>query len=720
MAQAASAGGTQPTPLGGDVAPPRPTDMEMLHEGIKNPGDPGYGAKDFLKNLVPGLQPLQAAQNLLKIGNRGYKKDVADIQAEGQQGRLSPTATSVLQYPSNVMEAATRIGGETATPANAALGVASLHPALRIPIAAYGAITGGKSAIEGLKDLQPGVNKGEGSYAGGGLNPLNWNMNPDALEKTLLGTSAVAGSVALGASGKAPTLTNLRNPGGPPPPSVEAKPQHIDTAASLIESPGGKFDSHEVATKVTTDLRNEAARTNLNPDRFTGREGAKLGLKVVDDTIASKEAEVNALTKPALQDTIHGNPVAKAMRAEITDELRTNEPLVAENIEKEAAKMDRPMSVEDLDNYRKRVNKEQNSFYRKAPGAQIGSEVETQAQVAGLKAARKLQYEYVGNKAGVDPAAIQKMQDTEANLITTRNSIDKQYNTASKAQADVDAQSSRSVKEQLFGVQGKVPSVGSVKSGLVKSATGAVTKKLGLSVGPIESLNNKFKTIFKDLGPHQPSVQPPAPAPSAVQAAPAGAPQSKLPFGPSPLYDIRQTGVPPPAQGSLPLTSGLPKLPPAQAELPLSGAAPSSPARVSSAAKATAEGGGGHTGADISSEELKRGTNFIVPETGVPTWHGAKYAPQETPSGGSHITVFKAARELKPGEYSLGGDSKFRVNEGPTLKPTQVLKVKSMVDEINKGKALPEVSVQRPDGSTLRIKREYLEEAVRKGYKLTK
>jgi hypothetical protein len=65
---------------------------------------------------------------------------------------------------------------------------------------------------------------------------------------------------------------------------------------------------------------------------------------------------------------------------------------------------------------------------------------------------------------------------------------------------------------------------------------------------------------------------------------------------------------------------------------------------------------GGHAGGGVSSvEELARpGQNYVVPQSGSPTYHGKSFAPESTPRGAAHVTV------LPSGE--------LRVNEG-TLTP---------------------------------------------------
>lgn len=50
---------------------------------------------------------------------------------------------------------------------------------------------------------------------------------------------------------------------------------------------------------------------------------------------------------------------------------------------------------------------------------------------------------------------------------------------------------------------------------------------------------------------------------------------------------------------------------------------------------------GGHAGGGVSSvEELARpGKNYVVPQSGPPTYHGKSFAPESTPRGAAHVTV---------------------------------------------------------------------------------
>ena len=73
---------------------------------------------------------------------------------------------------------------------------------------------------------------------------------------------------------------------------------------------------------------------------------------------------------------------------------------------------------------------------------------------------------------------------------------------------------------------------------------------------------------------------------------------------------------------------------------------------------------GGHAGGGVSSEEelARPGTNYVVSKQGKLTYHGKSFAPEETPTGGAHVTVLP--------------DGKFRVNDG-TLSPTMETALKN-------------------------------------------
>ena len=50
---------------------------------------------------------------------------------------------------------------------------------------------------------------------------------------------------------------------------------------------------------------------------------------------------------------------------------------------------------------------------------------------------------------------------------------------------------------------------------------------------------------------------------------------------------------------------------------------------------------GGHAGGGSASEEelARPGKHYIVQKNGSVTYHGKSFAPEETPSGGAHVTV---------------------------------------------------------------------------------
>ena len=75
-------------------------------------------------------------------------------------------------------------------------------------------------------------------------------------------------------------------------------------------------------------------------------------------------------------------------------------------------------------------------------------------------------------------------------------------------------------------------------------------------------------------------------------------------------------------------------------------------------------GQGGHAGGGVASEEeLNRpGTHYIVKRSGDFTYHGKSFAPEETPAGAAHVTVFSKG--------------KFIVNAG-TLSPSMETSLKN-------------------------------------------
>jgi hypothetical protein len=302
--------------------------------------------------------------------------------------------------------------------------------------------------------------------------------------------------------------------------SVTPMPKQIESLASLVDSRAGKIDPHEIAQSALEPLRNEAAKQGITTSQFKGRSGGQLALKIADDAIESHENEVATISKPFLSRTISTQPIADAIRSGVTPELLKNAPEVASRIEGEAAKFDGADTLQNVNDFRVRMNKELTAFYKKGTSQQIATDVETTSQEAGVKAARQLQYDAVGNMAGVDPQYIRQIMNREGSLIDAKTSLEKEYNTTSKAQAQAVSQS---LREKTLGVQGKA-SLQDIKSSIIKGTLG---------MKPIDVLNARLKSMFGDLGPHQPPVQP---------AAPGGIP----PIGPNrPMLGAGQYPMPP-------------------------------------------------------------------------------------------------------------------------------------------------------------------------------
>jgi len=325
---------------------------------------------------------------------------------------------------------------------------------------------------------------------------------------------------------------------------VKTAPHRVEALSSLLDSRGNKVDTFEKAGSTIDAVRNEAAKQGITENDFSGREGNRLGLQLVDDAAASHDLEVDNISRGYLQDKVDMSPIAKAYKSVITDELRKNEPEVAQKVEDQANKFNKAGELQEVNDFRERINKERNSFYKKSEAQKAVTDVEDRAEIAAVRAARKLQYEYVGNKAGVDPAYIKDLMDREGHLIDVRNDLDKIVKGTSKSQSNAVSQT---FKEKLFGTKGK-PEISDLKTGFWK---------MMLGMKPVDILNARLKTIFGDLQ-----------APRAFNR-PTSAPGGVPPVGPNRLalppvrgpYEMPASSVPEPKglpPASLPTQENIP------------------------------------------------------------------------------------------------------------------------------------------------------------------
>lgn len=299
-----------------------------------------------------------------------------------------------------------------------------------------------------------------------------------------------------------------------------------ESLSSLLDPRAGKENTFKLSQSTAGAIRNEAARQGIKQSQFKGREGNELGAKLADDAIASHNDEIEGLAKPYMNDRLDMKPIADAARAEITDEMRNNAPELVRRIEKDANSVDRYGTLEEVNDFRKRMNEDLNSYYKKGTSEKLASGRDVAATEAMARTARQIEYDYIGNKSGVDPKYIRDLANRESDLIDVRNDLNKRVNDASSQQSKA---VSKTLREKLAGVKG-VPKISNLKSGALESLVG---------MDPVDVLNERFKTIFGRLGDYQPSIQPPAPG----GTPPIGPNRPQLPpgqyaAGPSPIQAI--------------------------------------------------------------------------------------------------------------------------------------------------------------------------------------
>lgn len=561
---------------------------------------------------------------------------VAGREEAGQHlAALTGQTPSLLEHAQNVVSGmGADLMSSLATPKNEALAATALvAPVTRLPILAYNAAEGAYHA------LRPGANVPE-RLGGAG--------------------QAILGGVgtAVAAPGFAGNVRNLRLP---------VKPAaRVEALGSLIDSRGGAVDPHAIASDVSPVIRQQLAKDQVDIHALKGRAAGQAVVKSVNNAIQAHSNEVALLSRPYANALVDQSPIADAYRGKITPELRANEPEVAARLEDEARKFDQPAKLSQVNELRVRLNRETSAAQGKPLGGLRKSDLETQADMAAVQAARQVQYDNLARLSNTPVERIRQLQRTEGQLLETRDSIAKELNRASAEHTEA---VSRTMREKLTGAH---PS----QHGLVRAAV-----KETLGPKPLDVFNNRLKTAFGDVGP----------APTPGQITPPSQPSSQPPSGPSSSGSpTLKPSTPPASPPSRPFVerraTPRPTMEPSYFDTRF--------AELRSALKQTTDvtereqigraiedlkrqkagtlaqptpstqptaAQGGHAGGGVSSiEELNRpGKNYIVSRNGQISYHGASFAPESTPAGATHVTV------LPSGE--------FRVNAGQTLTSTQEL-----------------------------------------------
>lgn len=309
-------------------------------------------------------------------------------------------------------------------------------------------------------------------------------------------------------------------------PAANILPKHVEALTGLIEDKGGTVDPHETATAALPHLRETAVRMKVDPSQLNGREAGQATLKVAEQAVHDTQDEFNTIKKPYENVLVDQKPIADAYRAAITPELLANEPKVATALEKQAKKFDQPAPLEQLNQFRTRMNNQLDAFEKRGQTAQIMSDIETKAMKAAANAARDVEYSTVGRLSGLDPEYVRALKQKEGSLIEAKSSLTKEYNRASGDQGEA---ASKGIREKVANTY---PSPRGVKHAGIRELIGPK---------PIDVLNNRIQKMFSDMGtasslPKYQQVMPP----EAPQ--PQGGPSGPLPGGEDAIEEATRGG----------------------------------------------------------------------------------------------------------------------------------------------------------------------------------
>jgi len=330
------------------------------------------------------------------------------------------------------------------------------------------------------------------------LTPVGGQSLEKGLEQLESGNVRGAAGTAVGAA--LPFAAGKLMAPKAPAPAAEVLPKHVEALTGLIEDKAGTVDPHETASAALPTLRETAVRMKIDPSRLEGREAGQATLKVAEQAVRDTQNEFNTIKKPYNAVLVDQKPIADAYRSAITPELLANEPKVAMALEKQAQKFDQPAPLEQVNQFRTRMNNQLNAFEQRGTTAQIMSDSETKASKAAANAARDVEYNTVGRLSGLDPEYIRGLKQREGSLIEAKTSLEKEYNRASGQQGEA---ASKTLREKVANTY---PSPRGIKHVGLKELIGPK---------PIDSLNLRLKQMFEGMGsaselPSYEQVQPPA------------------------------------------------------------------------------------------------------------------------------------------------------------------------------------------------------------------
>lgn len=339
------------------------------------------------------------------------------------------------------------------------------------------------------------------------------------------GSGDISGGLGTTAALLAPIALSHMLPKGARP-AGEVQPAHVEALTGLIEDKGGTVDPHETATAALPHLRETAVRMKVDPSKLQGREAGQATLKVAEQAVRDTQNEFNTIKKPYENVLVDQKPIADAYRAAITPELLANEPSVAVALKKQAKKFDQPTPLEQLNQFRTRMNNQLDAFEKRGQTAQIMSDIETKAMKAAANAARDVEYSTVGRLSGLDPEYVRALKQKEGSLIEAKSSLTKEYNRASGDQGEA---TSKGIREKVANTY---PSPRGVKHAGIRELIGPK---------PIDVLNNRIQKMFADMGtasplPEYQQVMPP----EAPQ--PQGGPSGPLPGGEDAIEEATRGG----------------------------------------------------------------------------------------------------------------------------------------------------------------------------------
>lgn len=586
-------------------------------------------------NWTFGIGPQYEHQGLIEQLQHKMESTAAEREHMGERGEMTPLQTALDVTAPNVMASGLRLYRGIATPGNVALGgLAAIAPPTAPAIGTYFALSG---AHEAMTPQQPG------------------ESSPEALERRLTGAAGAAGGMAMVRGGAPATMKFTRQLMRRTP----SAPKQVEALGSLIDSRGGATDPHAMAGDVLPVLRNQLALDKVDIHQLKGRAAGQTVLNSARNAVRAHQAEVSEISKPYANVMTDQAPIAAAYRGYITPELQQNAPEVARRLEAEAKKFDQPAPLSQINATRIRLNNETEAAQGKAEGGLRKSDLETRADVAAVQAAREVQYSNLARISGLPEEYIRGLQRVEGQLMETRDSLAKQFNLASEAQAE---HASSTFRERVGG------HVFPSKHGAIS----AVVRGTGvLSPQPIEAFNSRLRMAFGNLEAGQPAPTYEAvPGARTVERRATPRPsQTQM----SDYYNSRFAEV---RKGLREATTPEEKASYQQQLDNLKQAVQQEPQAQAGA------GQGGHAGGGVSSvEELSRpGTNYVVSQSGKLSYHGKSFAPESTPAGATHVTVLP--------------NGQFRVNAGQTLTPVQEAALRQ---------ALPQTPPARPAPLTQRV-----------------